>query len=251
MLFYPKKPKNYVDGEMPIYLRITVNGIPREMSTGKCCHPSNWNPRISRVDGKKENVRLVNNYLKTIEDKIEQAHIDLVSSGQPFTTDILKNRFMGIDEKPRTLVNVIVDHNDKIKALVGNGFSKGTLTKYNTTLKHVKSFLVYKYKVEDLPVEKVDNYFITEFDFYLRSRCSCQNNAAVKHLKNLGKVIRICLANRWISFDPFTSHKNTITKTQQVILTQEDITSIWEKDMAIERLRLVRDAFIFCCYTVS
>jgi site-specific recombinase XerD len=249
MLFYPKKPKNYVDGEMPIYVRITVNGIPREMSTGKYCHPNNWNPRISRVDGKKENVRLVNNYLKTIEDKIEQAHIDLVSSGETFTTDILKNRFMGIDEKPRTLVNVIQDHNDKIEALIGKGFSKGTLTKYNTTLKHVKSFLVYKYKAEDLPVEKVDNYFITEFDFYLRSRCGCQNNAAVKHLKNLGKVIRICLANRWISFDPFTSHKNTITKTQQVILTQEDITAIWEKDMAIERLRLVRDAFIFCCYT--
>lgn len=249
LLFYLKKPKNYVDGEMPIYIRITVNGIPKEMSTGKHCVPSNWNPRLGRVDGKKESVRLVNNYLKTVEDKFEQAHIELLDTGLPITTEILKNKFLGIGEKPRTLINAIVDHNDKIKELIGKGFTKGTLTKYNTTLKHIRSFLLHQYKAEDIRVDKVDNYFITEFDFYLRSKCGCQNNAAVKHLKNLGKVIRICLANRWISFDPFTSHKNTITKTQQVILTQDDITAIWEKEIAIERLRLVRDAFIFCCYT--
>ncbi|MCX2483519.1 site-specific integrase [Pedobacter sp. MR2016-24] len=90
---------------------------------------------------------------------------------------------------------------------------------------------------------------MSEFDFYLRSKCGCENNAAVKHLKNLGKVIRICLANRWMTYDPFSGHKNKITKVQQVILTPSDIQAIYKKEFAIERLRIVRDAFIFCCYT--
>lgn len=102
---------------------------------------------------------------------------------------------MGVVEQPHTLITVFQEHNDKIKALIGNGFEKGTLTKCNSTLKHTKSFILAKYHVNDIPVEKVDNIFISEFEFYLRSSCSCANNAAVKHIKNFGKIIRICLAN--------------------------------------------------------
>ncbi|WP_376749063.1 MULTISPECIES: Arm DNA-binding domain-containing protein [Sphingobacterium] len=35
LLFYLKKPKNYVNGPKPIYIRITVDGIPKEVSTGR------------------------------------------------------------------------------------------------------------------------------------------------------------------------------------------------------------------------
>lgn len=34
LLFYLKRPKNYVAGAMPIYMRITVDGVPKELSTG-------------------------------------------------------------------------------------------------------------------------------------------------------------------------------------------------------------------------
>lgn len=249
LLFYLKKPKNYVAGAMPIYMRITVDGVPKELSTGKQCEPERWNPKTNRIDGKKEEAKIINCHLKTIEDKMDQAHTDLFKAGQEVTAETLRNKYLGAEEKAHTLINAIQKHNDKIKALIGNGFAQGTLTKYNTTLKHTKSFILHQFKVPDIRLDKVDNYFITEFDFYLRSKCGCENNAAVKHLKNLGKVIRICLANRWMTYDPFMAHKNKITKVQQVILTPTDIQAIYEKELAIERLRIVRDAFIFCCYT--
>lgn len=249
LLFYLKRPKNYVAGSMPIYMRITVDGGLKELSTGKQCEPERWNPKTLRLDGKKEDAKTINCHLKTIEDKIDQAHTDLFKAGEEITALSLKNKYLGIHEVAHTLITAIQDHNDKVKALIGKGFTQGTLTKYNTTLKHTKSFILYKYKLQDLILDKVDNYFISEFDFYLRSKCGCENNAAVKHLKNLGKVIRICLANRWMTYDPFSGHKNKITKVQQVILSPSDIQAIYDKDFAIERLRIVRDAFIFCCYT--
>lgn len=249
LLFYLKKPKNYVAGSMPIYMRITVDGVPKELSTGKQCEPDRWNAKTLRLDGKKEDARTINCHLKTIEDKVDQAHTDLFKAGHEINALSLKNKYLGVEEEEHTLITAIQDHNDKVKALIGKGFTQGTLTKYNTTLKHTKSFIMYKFKLTDVVLDKVDNYFISEFDFYLRSKCGCENNAAVKHLKNLGKVIRICLANRWMTYDPFSGHKNKITKVQQVILTPSDIQAIYEKDFAIERLRIVRDAFIFCCYT--
>jgi len=31
LLFYLKRPKNYVSGAMPIYMGITVDGVPKEI----------------------------------------------------------------------------------------------------------------------------------------------------------------------------------------------------------------------------
>jgi hypothetical protein len=76
----------------------------------------------------------------------------------------------------------------------------------------------------------VDYHFITEFDFYLRTVCECTNNAAVKHLKNLGKVIRICFANRWITYDPFLGHRNKMKKVNRVVLTEQELTALAQKE---------------------
>jgi hypothetical protein len=51
LLFYLKKPKKYSDGKMPIYLRITVNGIPKELSTKRDCSPNRWNAHAGRAIG--------------------------------------------------------------------------------------------------------------------------------------------------------------------------------------------------------
>jgi hypothetical protein len=52
LLFYLKKPKNYLKCVMPIYLRITVHGIPKEISTGRQFDPDRWNANAGRVYGK-------------------------------------------------------------------------------------------------------------------------------------------------------------------------------------------------------
>ena len=54
LLFYLKKPKNYVGGMKPIYMRITVAGDPKEVSTGRECDPVRWNAKANRAKGTKE-----------------------------------------------------------------------------------------------------------------------------------------------------------------------------------------------------
>lgn len=97
------------------------------------------------------------------------------------------------------LIEIFKDHNQKIAALVGNGFAKGTLRRYEISLRHTEKFLEYKYRMTDIDIKKIDNAFISEYEFYLRSVRKCENNSAVKNLKNFGKIIRICLANGWIT----------------------------------------------------
>lgn len=78
LLFYLKKPKNYVGGMKPIYMRITVAGDPKEVSTGRECNPVRWNAKANRAKGTKEDIRGLNAYLDTLERKVADAHLQLV-----------------------------------------------------------------------------------------------------------------------------------------------------------------------------
>src|SRR5690606_2398874 len=75
LLFYLKKPKNYAGGAKPIYMRITVAGDPKEVSTGRECDPLRWNAKANRAKGTKEDIRNLNAYLDTLERKVANAHL--------------------------------------------------------------------------------------------------------------------------------------------------------------------------------
>lgn len=123
--FYLKKPKNYESGSMPIYMRITVNGIPKEITSGKQCDPSRWNIKAGRVNGIRQDDRLTNAYLQTLEKRVGVAHTDLVNADIRITAEGLKNKYLGVEEQPKQLIIVFKAHNDRIEALLGKGFEKG------------------------------------------------------------------------------------------------------------------------------
>lgn len=249
LLFYLKKPKAYVSGIIPIYLRITISGQRAEVSTGREWHPEKWNASAGRASGTKEDVKALNSYLDTLQGKVYEAHRRLLDSEDLVTAEAVKNKFTGKAEKPRMLVPIFQDHNNRIKALLGEEFSKGTLCRYTTALKHITDFLKWKYGISDLEIRKIDHAFITEFEFYLRSVRKCNNNSAVKYVKNFGKIIRICISNNWLDKDPFVNYKSKFREVVRTFLSQDEIDTIAAKEFSIERLDQVRDIFLFSCYT--
>ena len=249
LLFYMKKPKNYVNGTAPIYLRITVQGKRLETTAGCSCESSRWNSQTGRCNGNKEEVKSFNAYLDNLQTKVYQAHRKLTETDQVISAESIRNEFLGKKEKSRTLVDIFKDHNLKMEALLGAEYKKGTLDRYRTSLKHTVDFLQWKYGIQDIEISKIDHAFITEYDFYLRSVRKCANNSAVKYLKNFGKIVRICLSSGWISIDPFLNYKNKVKKVDRIYLTTAEIQIMADKQLATERLTQVRDIFLFCCFT--
>ena len=88
-----------------------------------------------------------------------------------------------------------------------------------------------------------------EYEFYLRSVRKCANNTAVKYIKNFHKIINICLANGWLTKDPFANYKSKVKEVIREYLTEKEIQDLMEKELVSDRLELVRDIFIFSCFT--
>jgi len=124
--------------------------------------------------------------------------------GLPITADAIKSSYLGTLINSHTLLEAVADQNAKMEQLVGKDYVRGTLNRYKVPETHLKVFIRLKYGVVDMDIITIDQAFLNGFDHYLRSDKNCANNYVVKNIKNIGKILRICLENEWIDKSPFT-----------------------------------------------
>lgn len=249
ILFYIKRAKVNNLGVCPIYTRVTVNAKRFEFSTNKYINPDKWSSEGSKAKGTNEEARTINSHLDYLKNQVLEAEKKLFKKDISITSENLKNELFGFSETKRMLVPIFQDHNNKIKELVGKEYAPGTLERYTTSLKHTIEFMQWKYNVSDIDITKIDHAFITDYEFWLRSVRNCANNTAVKYIKNFNKIIKICLANDWLDKNPFANYKSKVKEVERVYLNEDEIQTIIEKDFKTERLSLVRDIFLFSCFT--
>jgi site-specific recombinase XerD len=249
ILFYAKRAKANANGLIPIYTRITIDGKRIELSSNRFVEISKWSTEAGKMKGNSEEARSINNHLNMLRIQIIDMQMELVHKKIPVTAETLKNKILGVDERARMLIPIFQEHNNKIKELVGKEYALGTLERYKTSLSHTVEFLQWKYKVSDIDITKIDHAFITDYEFWLRSVRNCANNTAVKYIKNFNKIIKICLANDWLDKNPFANYKSKVKEVERVYLSETEIQNIINKDLKTERLSLVRDIFLFSCFT--
>jgi site-specific recombinase XerD len=251
LLFYVKRSKMTGNGTAPVYLRITVDGERIEISSKRYVNPDKWNANGQKLNGTSEEVRSLNNYLKTLEHEVYEIHRYLIEKKLPLTAVNLKNALLKKEEVAtcKMLVPIFKEHNRQVAALIGTEYAKGTADRYETSLKHTQAFLKWKYKVDDINIEGINHEFIMSYDFYLRSERKCANNSTVKYMKNFKKIILMCIDNGWLDKDPFIKYKPKIKVVARDYLTKEELETMATKSYSSSRIEQVKDIFIFCCYT--
>ena len=247
--FYAKSTKANANGLLPIYVRLTVDGKRLEFSTKKFVEKSKWSSELAKMKGTTDEARSINSYLDLMKSKVLDAQMELLHRNETLSIENFKNKLLGTEERQRMLVPIFQDHNNKIKELVGKEYASGTLERYTTSLKHTIEFMQWKYNISDIDITKIDHAFISDYEFWLRSVRNCANNTAVKYIKNFNKIIKICLANDWLDKNPFANYKSKVKEVERVYLSEEEVQAIIEKEFKTERLSLVRDIFLFSCFT--
>jgi site-specific recombinase XerD len=249
ILFYAKRAKASVNGLVPIYTRITINGKRIELSSNRFVELPKWSTEAGKMKGNSEEARSINSHLDMLRIQIIDMQMELLHKKIPVTTETLKSKILGVDERQRMLIPIFQDHNNKIKELVGKEYAPGTLERYKTSLKHTIEFIQWKYSVSDIDIKNIDHAFITDYEFFLRSIRKCANNTAVKYIKNFKKIVKLCISNGWLDKDPFVNYKAKIREVEREFLSQEEIQTIYEKVFVTERLNQVKDIFVFACFT--
>ena len=249
VLFIIKKSKLLKNGEAPICMRITVNKRVAEVMIKRSIPIDLWNQKKECSKGKDRVAAELNHYINTVRAKVLQIHRELEIDNKPITADIIKDCFYGRDKVQRSLLEVYAEHNEKCRALIGKEYTESTVTKFDTSINRLKEYIRSCYHRDDIMLAELDGQFIRDFDFWLKTKKHCQNNSALKHLKNLKKIVRIALANDWIKKDPFYGIHFKQEEVNVEFLSREELDILMNKKFTIKRLEQVRDIFVFCCFT--
>lgn len=249
VLFFLKKSKLLKNGEAPICMRITVNGKRAEIQIKRSVEIEKWNSGKECAIGKDRKHMELNHYLETVRTKVLQIHRELEQDGKPITADILKCLYYGEGDSPKMLIETFNEHNKQYRELMGKDYVKGTVLRYERTARYLKEFIREQFNTGDIPLKNINYDFITRFEHFIKVEKKCAQNATVKYLKNLKKITKLALVNKWITEDPFMEIHFKQTKCNRAFLTEEELQAIIRKDFDIQRLATVRDIFVFCAFT--
>lgn len=92
-LFFNRKRGN---GTVPLYARITIDGVPKEISCKRSIDPNLWDNKLQRLYGRIHKVKSTNSYLKTFEQEIFDAHPMAMKDKKPVTAAIIKSKVTGL-----------------------------------------------------------------------------------------------------------------------------------------------------------
>jgi integrase len=248
LCFFLKTPRKKTNIRY-IHLRITVDGIPKETSLKRTWDAERWDPKKERATGTKEDARVTNFFLNTLVTKINQYKNDLMYSERTITSQKLMDFVLGKVVSKAKLMDEFHLHNEEMLALVPKEYAKATYKRYLTTMSHVREFIFFKYNIEDIEFRELDHQFLVDFDFYLKTARNCVNNSALKYIACLQKIVNRAISKSFITADPFRMFKKRRTKTVKRPLTSRDLFTIENHIFSTQRLEMVRDVFIFQCYT--
>jgi site-specific recombinase XerD len=250
LLFYLKKGHSVKSNACIIYLRITYDQKRAEISTKRFCDPARWNSAAGKMSGSKDDAKTLNAYLDTLQSKVYEIHRRLIEADETISAEAIKNKFLGITDRPRYLMETFREHNLQMKKLiVAEEYASGTLTHFETTYSHVSDFLRWKFSIADIDIKKINYEFISDLEFYLKAEKKLGHNTTMKYLGDFKKIVLLCVKRDWLFKDPFMDYPLARKEVVKDFLVQEELDIITNKEFKAPRLALVRDIFLFSCYT--
>ena len=231
-------------------LRININGERAALQLKRYLKPEVWDSTRYVMKGRTAEARIFNDYLEAVRVKAHKKYNELLSLTDDVTPQMLRDSILGINTaKTRTVIDIWQDHVNGLQKLIGKENTYATYQKYNTAKNHFIKFLQKYYRVNDVSIKSVDYHMIQQYNMYLKTEKGCSSNTATKFLQNLKRITCISMRSGWLMKDPFVGVNLSIKEVDRPYLTMEEIQTLIDFDSNIERLKRVRDIFIFSCYT--
>lgn len=249
--FSLRESKKNKKGLSPIEVSISINNERIYFSTGKFAKPSDWNKQKQKVKGNSHEANLINDFLVEFRNRIYEKEIELMKRGYMVTVHILKDAVLNkVDSlKDRTIMQIINEHNQEKKKLIGNGVAASTYYTFEHSEHLIKEYIKAHYKREDLLLQEINIAFMKGFHTFLLTDKNMAQNTTTKHLKFVKAMINLAVANNYLKYDYVRTYKLEREPVEIDFLDDNELRKIINFDTPIPRFEKTRDFFLFGCFT--
>lgn len=249
ILFYTKKKQPLRSGNYPILCRITINGLACVFSTNLTVKPSKWDNVQKRVIGRSKEALRTNRILDEIRFSIYETYMKLHRDSEQVTPQAVRSAYLGVSEEADGLISFFKQYNREFNKMVGITRSQSTLYKYRYVCNHLQNFISEQYHLPDMPLNKVNIDFIRDFHRWLINNARCSVNTTWLYMIAFKHIISLATSRGVITVNPFLGYRLRSEQTHRNFLLKNEIKRLMKVEVNNHTETLVRDAFIFSCFT--
>lgn len=259
IIFYIKSEKINLNGESPIFAKITLGNQRTTMSTGKAISAERWNAtQRLRAILKLEKEKVLKKSLELFQLNIEKKYNCLINVTDDVTIGMLKDEVSKVpkNQKKVQLLDIFEKHNAEFVKRVNSGErSAASLQKYRRSAELLKNFIRKTYGVSNIDIDKINSAFIYNLETYLKFESEfkgvvgIKNNSVVKYFKNFKTICNYGIKMELIDKNPFNVYNGKLKVKDATFLSTEELNLIESKTFPVDRLEKVKNMFLFSCYT--
>lgn len=249
ILFYIKKNAPLRNGKAPIMGRITINGLRTQFSTQLSIDPELWNVAQGCVSGRSAAAVRINERLHHIRFRIEQCYNALFCERTFVTPLMVKDLYFGGRLREISLLAFFRKHNEEFEQMVGISRSRNTHYKYRCVCQHLEAYIREKYHRKDLNFKELDRDFLTGFHAYIAQECAYKKNTTWIYMIAFKHILMLARSRGYMTRDLFANYRLHSEFVMRSYLTLDEINRLIRLELADVTLQLVRDAFVFSCFT--
>nr|BFF36935.1 site-specific integrase [Tenacibaculum mesophilum] len=248
--YISEKSKTRRNNKAPLYCRITFQKKRKQFATGLFINPNYWDSKKQKLLKKVENSEIVNTQLSLISQKINEAFLLLQLQQNDFNVEDIYSQYKGENTREeKTLLELYDIHNGQAKKLIGIDFKEVSWSRYVENKRKIEKFIKFKYKRNDIKLNKLDLKFIKDLEYYFKTELKLSQATINRSLQRVRKIIQFGIDENYLEKNPFSLYKPTKYKIELVYLTTKELKELEEFAFNQIRLAQIRDLFVFCCYT--
>ncbi len=237
-----KKSRVKKNGEAPIILRIIKDRSNGEISLKRAIPEKYWdsNKGLSKSNYPVSTAlnALIRKECSNIQSIIDKFEIE----GEEYTIRNVIDKYRGVDLQSNkstiTLAQYFKEYLESNPTDIGLGAMKYYKTVYTQLSKLFK-----RVKLSDVSVKHLKKY-----ENYLKG-IGNQQNTIHGRLKVLRKILYKAKKEGLIVTNPFENYSIKQEKTRRTFLVEDEINTLAELELTQESYKLVRDMFVFACFS--
>jgi len=245
--FYLKSNEKNAEGCCPVMGRLTVGRSESVFSAKLSVPASLWS--LGHAQGKSAEAVAINRQLDEYRASALAIYREQSAVRERVTAEEVKCLLLGMAAGQETVLNYFHTFIEQFEKRVGVNRSAQSARTYRNTYNHLTRFLSERLRLSDIPFTALDRSFIDKFDLYLRTECRLASRSIILNMSRLHTVVNKALAAGIITADPFAGYEPPRLERKQRYLTQEELKRLMTTPLPSSRLYLVRDLFLFSCYT--
>lgn len=247
--FYLRSNYENKDGKSPVMLRVFLRGEMANFGSTKVfVNKELWSNATNRLRGRSAETLSANATLDGISVSLHSIYNKLQDS-EGLTLDKIRSIYLGKDKEYTTFLPVFDKFLSDAAIEIGKTRSKDSYQKYCVIRRNFADFLWEKYARKDIGLSEFSKAIVQDFEHYISIIGNCSHNTTHKKMKMLKTIVLYAINRGFMYHNPYAGYVLRKEPVNRGFLSDEEILKIANKELNLQRLELVRDIFIFSCFT--